>query len=240
MTTELARGLRDEFSSIAEVLGKGDDARLHEAVARAAVRAVPGCDHAAVSLLRNGKFETAAASDDIARRLDALQAQTGDGPCLDVATGPAWEHHLDLESVSDPTEFQHRLREETPIRAVIAYRLVADGQKSGALNLAADSPHAFDDGSAEQAAVLAAFATVAVTASTANRRQRELQQALDTSREIGVAVGIIAASYGMPADEAFQVLVRASQELNRKLRDIAHEVAASTRTPAATRPTSDR
>lgn len=227
MSRQRDSALRDDFSSIASLLGQGQDGDIYDAVARAAVRVIPGCDHAAVSMVVGGEFRTAAASDDVAARLDELQRETGDGPCLDVATTPAWEEELDLDNAASPTEFKRRLREETPIRSVLAYRLVVEGQKSGALNLASDSPHAFGEGSGEQAAVLAAFAAAAADAAAARRRQQQLEQALGSSREIGIAVGIIAASHGLTPEDAFQVLVRASQELNRKLRDIARDIAGS-------------
>lgn len=220
------RHLRAEFDGIAGVLRAGSEAAVYAAIVSAAVRAVSGCAHAAVSVMRRGEFATLAASDDVARRLDELQAETGDGPCLDVVTSQAWEHRLDL-ATAQPTLFNRRLREETPIRSVLALRLIDDDRKTGALNLAADIPHAFTDDAAEQAAILAGFATVAVTAYEERRRRAELERGLDTSREIGVAIGIIAASHGISPNDAFDVLVRASQEFHRKLREVAREVVRS-------------
>jgi AmiR/NasT family two-component response regulator len=42
-----------------------------------------------------------------------------------------------------------------------------------------------------------------------------------TNREIGAAVGILMATHRISADEAFALLSKSSQRLNRKLRDIA-------------------
>ena len=51
-----------------------------------------------------------------------------------------------------------------------------------------------------------------------------LGQALRTSRKIGAAVGIVMAGLGVGESEAFDILSRVSQDTNRKLSEIAHEV----------------
>ena len=51
-----------------------------------------------------------------------------------------------------------------------------------------------------------------------------LQTALSTSRRIGIAVGILMARLAVSEEEAFQTLVRASQNSHRKLHDIAEDV----------------
>lgn len=50
---------------------------------------------------------------------------------------------------------------------------------------------------------------------------KQMKQALRSSRVIGVAIGMIMASRSLAEDEAFAVLAKASQDSNRKLRDIA-------------------
>lgn len=62
-----------------------------------------------------------------------------------------------------------------------------------------------------------------------------LTTALDTSRQIGMAVGILAARHRVSDEEAFALLRLTSQELNRKLRDIAQVVTRTGELPAASR-----
>ena len=50
-------------------------------------------------------------------------------------------------------------------------------------------------------------------------------KALETNREIGVAMGILMQQHRFTRQEAFDVLRVASQNSNRKLADIAGEVA---------------
>lgn len=53
-----------------------------------------------------------------------------------------------------------------------------------------------------------------------------LRQALQSSRKIGAAIGIVMADRNVGEDEAFAVLSKASQDTNRKLSALAHEVVA--------------
>jgi signal transduction histidine kinase/DNA-binding response OmpR family regulator len=55
----------------------------------------------------------------------------------------------------------------------------------------------------------------------------QLRQALQTNRTIGTAVGIVMSRYELDTQRAFQVLVRTSQQNNRKLHDIAAEVVST-------------
>jgi DNA-binding response OmpR family regulator len=55
----------------------------------------------------------------------------------------------------------------------------------------------------------------------------QLRQALQTNRTIGTAVGIVMSRYELDPRRAFQVLVRTSQQSNRKLHDIAAEVVST-------------
>ncbi|HEY4992253.1 MAG TPA: ANTAR domain-containing protein [Nakamurella sp.] len=55
-------------------------------------------------------------------------------------------------------------------------------------------------------------------------RATHLDAALVTNRRIGTAVGILMAQRKIPSDQAFELLSTASQQAQRKLRDLADEV----------------
>lgn len=63
-------------------------------------------------------------------------------------------------------------------------------------------------------------------------RARNLEQALDTNRAVGVAIGIVMAGQRCSAADAFALLRGASQSGNRKLRDVAAQVAYTGELPA--------
>jgi len=60
--------------------------------------------------------------------------------------------------------------------------------------------------------------------SQAEERASNLQKALASNRQIGVAMGVLMARQNLTEEQAFAVLREASQRGNRKLRDIADEV----------------
>jgi len=60
-----------------------------------------------------------------------------------------------------------------------------------------------------------------------------LERALQSNREIGVAMGILMAQQRCTREEAFEQLSTASQKLNRRLRDIAEEVGHTGALPAS-------
>lgn len=64
-------------------------------------------------------------------------------------------------------------------------------------------------------------------------RAAELEQALQSSRQIGMAMGMVMERYGVAPDAAFAVLQRVSQARNVKLRDVAREFVATGRLPEA-------
>ena len=71
--------------------------------------------------------------------------------------------------------------------------------------------------------MLAAHAAVALDSAG---QKESLNTAIDSRDLIGQAKGIIMARDEVDADEAFAMLVKASQDLNKKLRLVAEEVVA--------------
>jgi hypothetical protein len=56
----------------------------------------------------------------------------------------------------------------------------------------------------------------------------QLEEALKSSRVIGAAIGVVMASRGVSDAEAFAILKQASNDSNRKLRELAADLLAST------------
>jgi AmiR/NasT family two-component response regulator len=101
----------------------------------------------------------------------------------------------------------------------------------GSLTLYATASDAFDTAQRNLAAALAAQAALALGAAfvelEAGVREEQLREAIESRDVIGQAKGILMAREGCTADAAFDVLRRASQRENMKLRDIAARLAAS-------------
>ena len=69
----------------------------------------------------------------------------------------------------------------------------------------------------------------------ARTRSDNLQIGLASSRTIGTAIGVLMTNHRLTAATAFRLLIAASQHTNRKLRDIAADVATTGQLPV--RPT---
>ena len=82
----------------------------------------------------------------------------------------------------------------------------------------------------EALAVGSVFATHAAVALASAQHDEQMHQALKSRDLIGPAKGILMAQQGVSEDEAFEILRRASQRMNIKLREVAERVASRTPT----------
>jgi AmiR/NasT family two-component response regulator len=73
--------------------------------------------------------------------------------------------------------------------------------------------------------VLATQAALVLSETIARDRATHLERALESNREIGVAMGILMRQHELTREQAFDLLRVASQDTNRKLVDVATEVA---------------
>jgi hypothetical protein len=104
---------------------------------------------------------------------------------------------------------------------VLSFRLFVAGDTLGALNLYSKAEHAFNDASRIAGAVFATHAAVALSSAM---HEEQMEEALESRDLIGQAKGMLMAREGVTADEAFEMLRRASQRLNVKLRRVAGAV----------------
>ena len=233
VTTTPNGDLAQVFADIARQLQAEDSPeKVQERISRAAVDTVDGCDHAAISVVhRHRVIETVGATDDVPHQVDAIQYEVGQGPCLNAIR----EHEVFLidDLVGDERwpPFSHRAAKETGVRSMLSFRLFLEGDTLGALNLYSRTAEAFDERACGVGTVLAAHAAIAMQAAWERERADQLDQARATSGEIGMAMGMIMARGRLTQEEAFEVLRRASQHLNRKLRDVAAELVETGQLP---------
>ena len=197
---------------------------VYQLICERAVRLVDGCDRAAIGVLDGRRFVSAAATDDVMRFIDRMQDQLDEGPCLEASEDEAVHIDNDIAVECRWPRLAEVVVGRTPVRAMLAVPIVHEGRRSGALNLFADRPGAFTDESVGQAAILAAFASVAISGAAHSARADQLEEGMQTNREIGAAIGILMATHRISQDDAFALLSQASQRLNRKLRDIARGI----------------
>jgi GAF domain-containing protein len=167
--------------------------------------AVPPAVEVSITLKAEGKGSTAAFTGSLAVALDEQQYGRGYGPCLDACDSG------EVLSVDDATAedrwpaFTARAV-ELGVLSSLSVPLPIQDAVTGALNLYAATPHAFDDAAVRAAATFAEYAAVAV----ANARSYE------------------------SAEEALDVLILVARRSDRGLGDVAAVLLAAARSGAVT------
>jgi len=198
------------------------------------VETIEGCDFAGIFLVEGDKITTPVHTDPIVAEIDLLQHDTGEGPCLDAITGAVAAVYG--EDLADDPRWRRfgPMAASVGVRSVLGMSLSANGTQ-GALNLYARYPQAFGIVDRGKGLILAALAGVAL--STAQGRDEDeqkvenLQAALVTRQLIGQAEGILIERERISSDDAFDILRRASQHLNVKLREIARSLVETGERP---------
>ncbi len=211
--SELARELHADLTTEA----------LLDRIVMAAVTEVPGAQYAGITLVTGKDFATAAASGELIERIDRVQYQTGEGPCLDAARHRNTVRCDDLRADGRWPRFA-RQAAGLGVLSVLCFQLFAGGDSFGALNLYAADPAAFGPDSESTGILLASHAALAMAAA---RTQAGLLIAMDSREMIGQAKGILMERYKITGVEAFGLLVASSQAVNRKLRDVAEHLVAT-------------
>lgn len=218
--------LSQEFAHLgSELRGDGDNQAALQRMVQLAVKYIEPCTGASITVVRGNSGHSLATSDSVAARADALQHELDEGPCLRSAERDENHELFDVERDPRWPRFCAALLEHTAYRCVLSFQLEA--QDAAALNLFAERPGAFSDDDVDLATVFAAHATSLVALHESEDNAAHLQVALENSREIGAAVGVLMAHHKITQDDAFALLRHASQTLHLKLRDVAAEVVTT-------------
>ena len=217
------------------------EATLHETLERVsqlACETVPATAMVGITMLVDGKARTAVFTDDDAPEIDSAQYETGVGPCLDAFRHQRPYRVEDTENGRQWPPFS-KAAASHGIRSSMSLPLLARHDAIGALNFYSRSPNAFSDDDVEVGQQFAAHAAIVLANSQAYSDAQQLgedmAQAMKSRATIEQAKGILMASQHCSPDEAFQILVRASQRENRKLRDLADEIVVRAGSRKATR-----
>ncbi|MGB8649238.1 MAG: ANTAR domain-containing protein [Mycobacteriales bacterium] len=217
---ELGRTLLTE-ESLEQVLDK---------VAHVVLRSVPNAVAVSVTLVQGGRATSAGDAGEAAAALDAHQYAAGYGPCLDAAVAGELVHVTDMREETrwpayTPFCVEHGVLSSLSIPLPLQQAVL------GALNVYGVLPGAFDAPDVELAVMLAGHAAVALANAAsyrdAVRLAEQMQDAMRTRAVIEQAKGVVMAQRSCDPETAFSVLREASQNGNRKLRDIAEVIVAA-------------
>lgn len=216
------------FLRLDHAVGEAESANAIEtaaAITQLAVQHIPGVEQASISEDRNGTLRTLASTGAMATAADLLQFELRSGPCVAALTDDGAYRTADIAADDRWPELGRRAITESVAASMLSFRLyAAEVTRIIGLNLYSAQPAAFDDDAHALGAILATYSAHALRTATAREKAANLQQALNTNREIGAAMGIIMATHKVTRDSAFTLLRVASQNSNRKLIDIAADV----------------
>ncbi len=210
---------------------------LHR-VSELAGEAVSSADMVGITMLVEGRPRTAVFTDDAAPQIDAAQYETGVGPCLDSFRYQQVFRIDDMDEDKQWPPFSEAAGAHG-IRSSLSLPLSARHEGVGALNLYSRSPAVFSDDDVEIGLQFATQAAIVLANAQAYWDARQLgedmAEAIKSRATIEQAKGILMGTQRCSAEEAFQLLVRASQRENRKLREVAADLVSRT---AASKPSS--
>jgi GAF domain-containing protein len=173
---------------------------------------------------------TAAFTGDLALACDERQYERGHGPCLDAAATTAT---LLIDDMGQETRWPGYTAGamDAGVHSSLSIGLPVHQSVTGALNIYATKPDAFDDDAIVLAQTFAGYAAVALANAHLYEAQatlaQHMQAAMESRAVIEQAKGIIMADRRCGPDEAFQILTELSQDTNRKLRDVATALVAT-------------
>ena len=210
------------------------DGVMHK-VAELAKHAITAVHEASVTLVTGTRPHTAAYTGDLALALDERQYEEGGGPCLTAAASMATISVPDLTTEKRWPHYISRAL-EAGVRSSLSVGLPVEDAVTGALNMYATTPDAYDEEAVVLAQTFAGYAAIALANAhlydVSATLAQHLAAAMENRAVIEQAKGIIMADRRCTPDEAFTILSKLSQETNRKVRDIAVALVATAVPPA--------
>ena len=179
---------------------------------------------------RDQVLRNLAVSDRRAALLETLQAEHGEGPCVDAFDDkqPVWSDHLGEE---DRWPEFSAAAARRGLLAVLASPIPYSDQAVGVVTVFAFGRHEWTE--AEREAIVAFTELVAMlvlNAMEARDRSRlagELQVALDSRVAIEQAKGVLVGRHGLTTRQAFERLRRQARDQRRPLAEVARDVVSA-------------
>ncbi len=221
-----------------ELVPLADVARLNEddqdadlvlgRLARHALRLVPGCAGAALTLtLPDGGFTAATTGPEVDQCHRIQFAADGDGPARETLERNE-PRRVDDVTTEDRWPRYCAIARRVGFASSLAVPLRTNRLPSAALNLYAKEPQAFTGTTHDAALLFALNGGVALDNADLYRHSTmlvdQLQQALESRGLIERAKGLLMGRHDLTAEQAFDALRSRSQQQHRRLREVAVDV----------------
>ncbi|WP_347109269.1 GAF and ANTAR domain-containing protein [Paenarthrobacter sp. S56] len=177
-----------------------------------------------ITLSRRRKSLTVAGSSQEARLIDEVQQAYGDGPCLYAMRAHKTVLVKDTSTETRWSDYCTVIAGRGHLSA-LCVPLELDEGATAALNFFAPQADAFDEATIRNCELYASQAEralrLAVRIGTKQQHADDLREAMASRTVIDLACGIIMGQNRCGQEEAFQILKKASNGRNQKLRDVA-------------------
>lgn len=203
-----------------EMQNQRDAESVLQTITDGAVHIAPGVRWAGISLIHGQVVEARVPSDPLVAKLDVLQSELGQGPCITALRQHRTVHIDDMSLDRRWPEFAEAAA-AAGVHSSLSFQLFVREDNFGALNLYGGEAGVFDDESLLYGEVLAQHASVAMADSNA---AETFDRALASRDIIGQAKGIIMERFDVDDIHAFSMLTRLSQTTNTKLVDVARRL----------------
>jgi GAF domain-containing protein len=175
-----------------------------------------------------------AVSDSTVRRVTRIEQR--------LHSGPAWTVHAtrravvvdDVAAAHQWPRYGAEVSSNSSIRAAVGLPLLSGGELLVGLHAYADRPGHFAGARTDRALLIAQHAGPALAGVAARVKAANLELALRSNREIGIAVGIVMDRLRLPDDLSFGYLRRVSQRQHVKLSELAARIVVSGELPTDT------
>jgi GAF domain-containing protein len=224
-------------------VGEGTFTDTLQRVAELTEAALEPVDFVGLTMLVENRARTAVFTDSTSPTIDQAQYDSGEGPCLDAFRQ---RRAVSVPSMTDdgPYPAFRAAAWAHGINSTLSLPLAADHDTVGAMNLYSRRRAAFGPDDLELAATFASQAAIVLANAAAYwdafDLSSDLADALEHRAVIEQAKGILIGAQGCTPDEAFDLLVAASQRENVKLRVIAERMVEGSHQPRGPDVTSER
>lgn len=227
MNEEL-HSLSRELAEVSRLLDDDDVVSVLDRLVRRAVRTIPGCEHATVTVeLGPDRLETVAGAEIAAVAHTADEPEAWHGPIFEAVRYREPRRVEDAETEPRWPGFRERMR-SAGFRSCLALPLPAHRQPAVGCTLFSGRPNQFTQHVMDLVLLFALHAGTTFDNAALYDRSRQLvdhlHAALVTRDMIGQAKGLLISRYSCDSEAAFTRLRQASQQHNLKLRDLAAEL----------------
>lgn len=190
---------------------------------------IVGADGVSITLPREGRYRTVAASNDVVLAMDHDQYDTGQGPCLDAARHGQRFHIDSLSGESRWADFTP-LAQARGIESILSSPLLDSENPHGALNIYSRTVGAFAVHEKQWADQFAAEASTVLTKaqglSPSTELLAQILRALQSRQVIAQAQGILMHRDGIAPDAAYARLRETSRATSKPLLDVCEALTA--------------